>query len=411
MPQDNRPPRYIERDSDGNETVIYRASSMMICERALVALASGMSGAPRPAWFQQVLDEGAIVEGDIAAMHEDETGIPTVNDQAEVELEIGEIDGRRVIVRGHIDGEADGSESGPHEVVGREFKKFRDSTWPTFLRQGIEINANYPWQASVYWHGREWTALEFVGGHITGYQCGIDINRIHTAPDGPDVDGFECDPACINRQPIVGEIVTKHLDAPPIAMKDIRRRIVRFERLIAEGNALLDVPCGKSMFPCPFYTLHDEDESTEYTLPTDKHTIEVVQTLVNIDTRASDLRAQLRELDKAKKVINVELRAIVSVEGQDADEAKHLICNVGNNVTHRLTRKRYHQPAKEIGAYDVDSFSMEKPAKPKSRLKPRKDAPAAKAVEQPVEQPARAAKATKPTRKTGIRTTRVGGKR
>ena len=355
MPADHRPVRYIETDAEtGQETVVYRASGLMICERALIALASGMKGAERPAWFQQVLDEGSIVEGDIAAMHDEATGLDTVNDQAEVELEIGEINGRLVIVRGHIDGEVMYDND---EFVGREFKKFRESTWRNFLRQGIEINKNYPWQASVYWHAREWDALEFVGGHITGYE----------APDGTVHDEPELPDGTMG-QPIVGEIEVKHLEAPPIALKDIRKRIVRFERLIAEGGAVMDTACDKSQYPCPFYTLHDEEDNS-YALPKNKRTGEIVQTFVNIDTRKAELAAQMRELDKAKTTIVKELREIIGAEGKDADEAKEITYDAGNGVTHVITRKRYHQAEKTVGAYDVDSMSVKKPAKPKSRVK------------------------------------------
>src|SRR5690606_34278088 len=138
-------------------------------------------------------------------------------------------------------------------------------------------------------------------------------------------------------------------------MKDIRKRIVRLERLIAEGHAPLDVTCSKDNYPCPFYTLHDEDDAPEsYALPTNKRTTEVVQTLVNVETRRSALAAELRELDKAKKKVAAELREIVSAEGQEADDAKELVADVGNGVTHTISRKRYHQAEKVVKGYDVD---------------------------------------------------------
>ena len=364
---DDRPVRYIERDDDGNETVVYRASGYGgICERALLAIAQGLPGAEMPAWFREVLDEGTLCEGEIDAMHDAKTGVETVEDQAEVELEIGEINDRRVIIRGHIDGMA----ATTKERIGREYKKFRDSTWPNFQRQGIEVNKNYPWQASVYWHALKWDALEFVGGHIAGYTCAKNVNVLHEKRDD-ECDDAECIPD--TRMPVIGEVECKVLHDPPIPFKDIRRRIVRLERIIAEGSAPMDMACpDPKNYPCPFYKMHDEDDAENtWHLPTDKRTAEVVQTLVNVETQRRALAAELKSLDEAKKKVAAELREIVGAAGREADEAKELVFSA-NGVTHTIVRKRFHSPAKTIKAYDVDSFAPKQPPKPKtSRVKPR----------------------------------------
>jgi hypothetical protein len=219
---DDRPIRYEEMGEDGTVTVVYRASSLGMCDRAMLAAARGYPAAPHPDWFQEVLDEGTQAEGLINAAWEEETGVTTCNDQSTVELEIGEIDGKRVIIRGHIDGD-----TGPTNIL-REYKKFRDSTWGKFITNGVEINNNYPWQVSVYMHGGRYDACEFVGGHWDGEQ--------------------------------ISEIYHHHITMPPIPMKAIRLKIARIERMIAEGwsptDQHEDIRCNETTYPCPYWKLH-----------------------------------------------------------------------------------------------------------------------------------------------------------
>lgn len=355
MGQDNRPVRYIERDEDGNETVVYRASGGLTwCDRAIVALANGVPGAAPPEWLQMVFTEGVLAEGDIAAMHEEQTGLTLVNDQLEVELEMGEINGRRVIIRGHIDGEAET----PEGLIGREFKKLRPSMWDEFVRKGVEIRPEYPWQVSVYWYARNWVECEFVGGKLIGYQCDKDTNRIHDKPNGPDDDGSECVPECKLRMPVIGELHTTRLTAPPIPLKAIRKRVVHLERLIAEGRAPLDVECSRHMYPCPYFALHDEDEAGVFELPTNDETVAAVTLLTEIEQQRKKLNAEVRKLDDKRKEVSKKLREIIAGLGPEADEAKELVLRVKDGEELRLIRKRYVQPERVQRSYTVDTFSI-----------------------------------------------------
>lgn len=215
---DNRPSRYIETDADGNETVVYRASSLGGCDRAMVAYARGHVPRPHPKWFQEVLDEGTNAEDAIDAMWVRETGVGTTKKQAEYELFVGIIEGRRVIIRCHPDGIDD------HGVYVREYKKFRPSTFPQFREKGAFINEYYPWQVSI----------EML---VTGMTCQF-------------VGGEFVDGEIVSVLPFIYGV-------PPISLVKIKQTIARVERLINEGYGAEEVPCTKR-FPCPFWPLHDD---------------------------------------------------------------------------------------------------------------------------------------------------------
>lgn len=372
MTQDNRPMRYIEwlnYDPDSGaeypypvEQVVYRASSLGSCDVAVLATAAGMQGADRPEWFQEVLDEGTIAEGVIACMWEEETEIPTINDQLEVELVIGEIDGRRVIIRGHIDGESEHDQR-----VGREYKKFRDSTWEDFLRQGIEINKNYPWQLSVYWYARGWFEAEVVGGHVKGYvsidEEGDPGATIYATPKDAREAGVE------TFLPVIGEVKHKLVTAPPIPLKDIRRKIVRWERLINEGTPLSEGRCEKPYaYPCPFFTLHpDDDEPEVYAVAKSNKAVgESIVAIHDTTTQIAALAAEMRVLDKLRKQHTEILKEGLAEMGEEADTAK-IITYDGRSIT------RTRGPRKGYTVQDgfTDSFAA---TKEETEPKPRKAA-------------------------------------
>lgn len=283
---DNRPIRYLEGD-----TVIYRASSIGACERALVASARRALPQPHPTWFQEVLDEGTLNESVISDMWDQETGIPTVDQQREFNLLIGEIDGRDVYVRSHIDGM-----NGADPTSIREYKKFRDSTWPVFLQQGVEVGANYPWQVSVAMHAlcaemdnSELPACEFVGGHYAGDDSGRTIT----------------------------EVSCSYIASPPIPLVAIRKKIARVERLINTGFDIMETPCDGKTYPCPYWKYHDpKDELDTRILTSDQEWVELLsgyqaaremttaarRTMDGCDAEAKQIRTRMIERMKADGV-------------------------------------------------------------------------------------------------------------
>lgn len=400
---DDRPARYVEptpfeliNDDDRPEqTVVYRASQLGVCDVHILSVSQGFLGAPMPQWFRDVLDEGSLCEGDIATMWEEKMEIPTINAQAECELDLGDMFGHRVIVRGHIDGEADHVPFGDTENVGREFKKFRESTWDNFLSKGIEVNKNYPWQASVYWHARGWSHLEFVGGHIAGYRCPNGSyctpcmkGKLHDKPYDDNAD--ELTPT---RIPVIGEVQCKRITLPPIPLKDIRKRILRWERMIDSGMVAADVDCQKPFaYPCPFYTLHPEDDEPEtFKVPTGHAAGGAIKRIHGTTRRLTELAAEMRRLGEERKRDQAELKEHLAALGEDADSAKFITYG-----SLSLTRTRSHVNEKTIRAYDTDNFAATK--EPDLSAKPGGKPAAKKAA------PKKAA-----AKKAAAKRTRVGG--
>lgn len=314
---DDRPIRYI--DPDG--TVVYRASALGTCERAFVACATGTPAAPMPDWFREVLDEGTAAEPVISGMWELQTGLGTVDQQREYDLRIGRVGDAEVIVRCHIDGMSDD----PPGARLREYKKFRDSMWPKFLTQGVECGANYPWQVAVCMLAGDFDECEFVGGHM--------------------VDG------------VVTEVKHHLITNPPVTFKAIRDRVKRIERLIQAGFDAKEVDCNKSMYPCPYFKVHDEDDSETYEFPVDGKEGEVAKLLVsNFAVAASKvnmLDKQLKEAKAEKDRHAVALRELLDVLGPDAKAAKKLV-----NSEYTLTHVTGDVPERVQKGYALDYYKI-----------------------------------------------------
>lgn len=321
---DNRPIRYVEQ-VDGGEKVVYRASSLGACERALVAAANGYAPSPKPDWFQEVLDEGSAAESLINAMWEDKSGYPTVADQHEVELEIGEIDGRLIVVRGHIDGMAPGT-----SPKLREYKKFRDSTWQKFLQRGVECNVNYPWQVSIYMHALGAEECEFVGGHAAFDEWSNNLS--------------------------ISEVYCHRLAQPPFSLKAIRQRVIRIERLINTGFDAKEVDCQMSMYPCPYFKLHDVPDD-DFELPCEGDlgiaTAALVSRFAIASADVKRVQEELKRYETSKQEAATGLRAVIEELGPAAEAAKKLL-----HGEYVVTRVRKHTAAHMRKASDSDYFTI-----------------------------------------------------
>jgi hypothetical protein len=217
---DDRPVRYVEADG----TVVYRASGLGVCDGIMMGLARGRKPNAVPEWMQEVFDEGHRMESVIIneLLGLNQYAHLDLDHQTEFTLDIGEINDRQVIVRGHCDGWDIADET----IV--EAKKFRPSTWPKFQRQGIECNPLYPWQVSVYMHAARQLGIYartlFVGGAFN-----------------PDTDGID-------------EIGVFDLPEPPLSLKGIRKRIARWENMIEAGMDVTDIAeCVPRMYPCAMF--------------------------------------------------------------------------------------------------------------------------------------------------------------
>lgn len=331
---DDRPVRYEEErvtdDGKVETVVVYRASGFGSCTRVFVAHANSRIPAPTPAWMQEVFDQGHEFEPLIRQAHADKVGGVVTDDQLEVELDLGMVYGKRVVIRGHIDGVIE-DEHGRRLF---EAKKIRDSGWGNFLSKGIELNVNYPWQESIYMHGLELTEADFVGGHVVN----------HGTEDLPDwvLVETECIP----------------ITQPPFNMKAIRARVKLIEGLIRSGLDAPEVDCQRSQYPCPFYKLHDWDED-EYELPTEGDAAEVVKILLDeladISAKSTVANAEVKRLTAEKKQVSEGLRAWVESQGDVANGAKKF-----TGFGYTLTRDRSTPEPYTVTPSPRDTFKVKR---------------------------------------------------
>lgn len=205
--------RYVEGDQ-----VVYRASGLGGCPRALAAWASGFEPAPPPAVMQNAFDEGTALEDRILEVAGVSDG--TTDRQREIDLSVGRVGGKPVIVRAHIDGRYTGTLI-PMLV---ELKKFRDSNWVQWKKYGLDAFPRYQWQISAEMHelGEE---CMFIVGHA--------------------VDGE------------ITEVDTRVIGEPPISLIQIREKITMIEHSISGTG--VDLKCDPIQYPCPWFFLHDGD--------------------------------------------------------------------------------------------------------------------------------------------------------
>jgi hypothetical protein len=326
---DNRPTRYVEDD-----VVVYRASGVGGCIRSMVAAAHGHKPQPHPEWFQEVLDEGNEAEPQIIAATQDwkRTGAPrglTVDgSQAEMELLIGVIDGKTVIIRGHMDGV--GSVPGvpePRYVV--EAKKFRPSTWGAASTKGAFYTDYYAWQMSIYMLGT---------GKFGLWVAGEWDKETRT----------------------IGRVQCHEYLEPPVPLAVIKQRVAKVERLINEGWGPDEVECSGN-YPCPFWYLHDAKEQGDWVLDTDEAR-DLLAQWVELDGFLKSEKAIVAELEAQKKELAHKLRELIEKQWPDHDVDKFTVPGVPgldqtiSDVT--VTWVRSHVPEKTTKAYDLNYFKV-----------------------------------------------------
>lgn len=279
--RDERPARYVERDEEtGEETVVYRASSVGACPRALLLTGLGYPGRPWSEWFSEVLDEGTRMESQIEAMYTQQTGHPVVDRQREYDLEI--VAG--VKVRCHIDGRYPFNMSmppGSGAGMFNEFKKLRPSGWEQFKRVGVEMHNHWLWQMATVQHATQAEYMRLIGGLYD-----------------PERD-------CIT------EIFIHNYTDPVLPLKAIRRKIIAVELAITNGADPMGVECAPKMWPCPFEAHHDEQpEVRELSKERDA---EMLTAWIDEYREVSGEMAKLAEREKPLKAAKDELRG--KIEG------------------------------------------------------------------------------------------------
>lgn len=186
---DDRPSVYLE-DIDGTQHVIYRASAVGGCERALIAARIGAPRHPIPAVIQKAFDEGHAAEAAIldrfAADHADHLRLlPNGGTQRQVAIPVTWPRKAKaslpVLIRGSLDGLAIGTTGefkGEKIVV--DAKAFATSTFDQMLRDPTKIKFwdHYITQQTVYARGvgANWAVLAIVE-KIDG-KVGVE-SRVH----------------------------------------------------------------------------------------------------------------------------------------------------------------------------------------------------------------------------------------
>lgn len=205
---DDRPSVYVEGDR-----VVYRASAVGGCLRALVAARLGYTPLPFDDASERRMAEGVLHEPAVIE-HLERDGWVIGDQQRQVELVIGD----RIVIRGHIDGAGGRGQADRTRVV--EVKAMGQDPYNDFLARGLDGNPRYAAQLTVYMAALDLPGLFVVKNRNTGH--------VHVT----------------------------EVDEPPIAVAAIKARVARVEAIARTGE-LPDCDT-TSLWGCPFRYLHDQ---------------------------------------------------------------------------------------------------------------------------------------------------------
>lgn len=202
--------------------VVYRASELGGCSKALIAKRMGYTEMSPPAKFQGYYDRGNDLE---EIMRDELTSRGFVIEDAQTVVRVGVSES--VAVEGHIDGKIDGKVWECKRVSSQVYKSFVESGWEA----KYDLLGRYKWQVSCYMVA---TGLELRFDVVDGRSVGSDEGlRYHSL----------------------------YLEKPFYDATQIRVRALGLEAAAVMGE-LPDV-CDKPSYPCPFYYLpgHDATEA------------------------------------------------------------------------------------------------------------------------------------------------------
>jgi exonuclease VII small subunit len=233
---DDRAPVYVE---DGK--VIYRASSVGMCDSALIAIRQGATPMMPPEWLLEKMQEGTdnealIVEGARAFLHQGEV----VSSQDEFEILVYvKSDGTKVVVRGHTDGMLFGSADVPF-ISGKSKLDY----------YGVEAKKLGPalygkWERSTEYFFKE---MPYYRDQLTLYMEAMGYEFLYAVG--------KWDP----EEKRVEKVDVRRITAPPSDINVIKAKIIKVEAMAETG--VMPV-CEGTMYPCPVYYLHQGVEREE----------------------------------------------------------------------------------------------------------------------------------------------------
>jgi hypothetical protein len=218
---DNRPAVYVEENN-----VIYRASAIGGCLKALWAARSGLDRQPLPQVVQQGMDEGTALEPVILNLLYEDHGFTFgyQGQQFQVELNLGAWNGKTLIVRGAFD-EIGAPAGQPHRPI--DVKALGEDDVRALRIKGITSKPRYAWQQSVYAHGYGAPAVYMPIFHKGTWK--IESWSLQPIPPAYTVD-------------------------------QIRDRVLQVEEAFAEGKMPDQCPAD---YGCAYPFLHDQNISNE----------------------------------------------------------------------------------------------------------------------------------------------------
>lgn len=272
---DDRPDVYVE-DSG---LIVYRASSVGMCVRALVVSGRGQHdeaiGKDRSDMLERTADEGNLHEGAVRQKLVKE-GWEVISTQEQVDIPV--IKG--IVIRGHTDGLME--LAGDQHLL--EVKSMSTKRFARWQKEGFEGFIKYAYQISSYMQAYPEHDVLYV---VKRREDGLEDRQIISAGQAP------------------------------ISWKGIRKKILTAEahRRKRTSFPACDVPPSE-MYWCPFWYLHDEKIDEDATEMTD----EMRQILIELVPRRmelSEIEQQGKDAAEARKSIDKE---ILNLMGSDRSQ-------------------------------------------------------------------------------------------
>jgi hypothetical protein len=254
---------------DDQDRVIFRASAVNKCSRALIASLQGYDAMEPGPDMQARFSDGHRLEP-VLLSHLESQGWHLYGGQEEYELELG----KDIIIRGHVDSLASHPEHGIALVECKTMAPASYEDWKKKKWQGSDLFRHYADQCSVYW--------EAVKPQLLVMVCGRKAN-----------DG-------------IGETYLDDIDVsfhfePPASLNRIKARLAK---VMLAAKQPLPETCDKSDYPCPFYYMH-EDTPTQYeTWSHEEQLDEMAQAMELYLQHAALERAAKKDKDEARKDID-----------------------------------------------------------------------------------------------------------
>lgn len=267
-----------------NDLVVYRASGVGGCLRALWASRRGMSPTAHPDWLTEKFAEGIQAEPIILDLLTEylrkiDHDADCFDFQQTIEIPVLP----NVIIRGHIDAKARLHER--TKLI--EVKALAESTYERLVsaiddEEFEDAFPKYAYQLSCYMQ-----ALDLEGLLVIGVK---------------DENGN------------VARIDLRDFAEPPVPMRRIKKRVIDLERMAQD----MSMPaCNIDLFPCQFYYLHDDDATV---VNTDIDLGNLAREYALCSKSERDAKERKREIaEQIKKLLEVHNVLTVAVEVMDSD--------------------------------------------------------------------------------------------